>query len=333
MQLDWRKHRNAPHLVEVGRSGTWESGLYFLRVTTTDGRVAYAPLILRPKTLGAHRVAVVLPTNTWQAYNFRDGDGDGWGDSWYIGGATRTIDLRRPYVEPGLPYRFHDWSATIATWLRQTGKKVDYLSDDDLAAAEDGSELRKAYDLVVFAGHEEYVTPQMYDVVQRYRDLGGNLMFLSANNFFWKVTRQGQILRRVELWRKLGRPEAALIGVQWVGRQPGSGREAVRRRGSFECAVGLRGHRARERLDLRALGSRDRRAGAELSAGGHRPRAHPGGDRPEGRRDDLLPQLVRSAGVRGGLARLHGFARLAGRGAARGQRLGAPERLAADYAL
>jgi len=221
VQLNWRTHRNAPHLVEVGRSGSWESGLYFLRVTTPDGRIAYTPLILRPRTLGEHRVAVILPTNTWQAYNFRDGDGDGWGDSWYVGGATRTIDLRRPYVEPGLPYRFHDWSAMMATWLRQTDKQVDYLSDDDLAAVHDGADLRNAYDLVVFAGHEEYVTSHMYDVVERYRDLGGNLMFLSANNFFWKVTRRGQNVTRARQWRKLGRPEAALVGVQWVAGNQG----------------------------------------------------------------------------------------------------------------
>jgi hypothetical protein len=52
-------------------------------------------------------------------------------------------------------------------------------------------------------------------VVKRYRDLGGRLMFLSANNFFWKVERDGQLLRRVATWRKLGRPEAALVGSQW----------------------------------------------------------------------------------------------------------------------
>ena len=223
VRLNWGKNRNAPHLVEVGRDGTWASGLYFLRATTNDGHVAYAPLILRPRRLGEHRVAVVLPTNTWQAYNFRDGDGDGWGDSWYIGGATRRIDLRRPYVEPGLPYRFRDWSATIATWLKQTGKQVDYLSDDDLEAIASGDDLRRAYDLVVFAGHEEYVTQHMYDVTQRYRDLGGNLMFLSANNFFWKVARKGQVLKRVQMWRKLGRPEAGLVGVQWVAGNQGQG--------------------------------------------------------------------------------------------------------------
>jgi hypothetical protein len=216
IRLGWRGNRNAPHVVEVGRAGTWPSGLYFLRAKTADGRLGYAPFILRPRNPGEHRVAVILPTNTWQAYNLRDGNGDGWGDSWYIGGATRTADLRRPFVEPGLPYRFHDWSAAFNSWLKQTGKAADYFSDDDLAAFKTGNALRAAYDLVVFSGHEEYVTAHMYDVVERYRDLGGNLMFLSANNFFWKVRREGQMLRRIEMWRRLGRPEAALIGVQFV---------------------------------------------------------------------------------------------------------------------
>jgi hypothetical protein len=40
-------------------------------------------------------------------------------------------------------------------------------------------------------------------------------MFLSANNFFWKVQREGQLLRRVAEWRTLSRPEAALVGAQW----------------------------------------------------------------------------------------------------------------------
>jgi N,N-dimethylformamidase beta subunit-like protein len=46
-------------------------------------------------------------------------------------------------------------------------------------------------------------------------------MFLSSNNFFWKVTRKGQVLRRIQMWRKLGRPEASLVGVQWVAGNQG----------------------------------------------------------------------------------------------------------------
>jgi N,N-dimethylformamidase beta subunit-like, C-terminal len=78
--------------------------------------------------------------------------------------------------------------------------------------------------MIVFSGHHEYVTTHEYDVVQRYRDLGGNLMFLSANNFFWKVELHGTVMTRVALWRHLGRPEAALIGVQYRGNDRGTHR-------------------------------------------------------------------------------------------------------------
>jgi hypothetical protein len=213
--LAWKAHRNAPNLVRVVRAGDWPSGLYFLRMTANDGRVGYAPFILRPRGVGAHRVAVVLATNTWQAYNFDDADGDGWGDSWYVSSAFRTIDLRRPYLDFGVPFRFRDWDLTFVSWLTTTRKEVDFLSDDDLARFKSGDALARAYDLVVFPGHEEYVTQHVYDVLRRYRDLGGNLLFLSANNLFWKVVRRGPYLTRVAEWRRLGRPEASLVGVQF----------------------------------------------------------------------------------------------------------------------
>jgi hypothetical protein len=222
VRLDWRRRRNASHLVQISYAGVSESGLYFLRVTADDGRVGYAPLILRPRTLGEHKVAVVLSTNTWQAYNFLDGNGDGWGDSWYAGNATRAVDLRRPYLDFGDPFRFRDWDLGFISWLKRTGKEVDYLSDDDLERIGSGDALRRAYDLVVFPGHEEYVTRHVYDVVLRFRDRGGRLMFLSANNFFWKVERAGQLLRRTQMWRKLGRPEAALVGSQWSASSSGT---------------------------------------------------------------------------------------------------------------
>ena len=222
VQLDWRRRGSATHYVQISHAGVPQSGLYFLRVTASDGRVGYAPLILRPKTLGRHKVAVVLSTNTWQAYNFQDDNGDGWGDSWYVSGATRAVDLRRPYLDFGVPFRFRDWDLAFISWLNRTGKQVDVLSDDDLERVRSGDALRRAYDLVVFPGHEEYVSSHAYDVVQRYRDLGGSLMFLSANNFFWKITRAGQTIRRVRMWRRLGRPEAGLVGVQWAASNYGT---------------------------------------------------------------------------------------------------------------
>jgi hypothetical protein len=220
VQVEWSRHRSAPALLRVVRAGDWASGLYFLRLTTGDGRIGYAPLIVRPRRLGEHRVGVVLATNTWQAYNFADENGDGWGDSWYVSALQDRVDLERPFLDFGVPFRFRDWDLTFVAWLNRAEKHVDFLSDDDLEAAS-GDELARAYDLLVFPGHEEYVTQHAYDVVQRYRDLGGNLIFLSANNFFRKVAREGETIVRLRPWRELGRAEAGLVGVQYVGSNHG----------------------------------------------------------------------------------------------------------------
>jgi hypothetical protein len=221
IRVDWSAHRDAPALIRVVRAGDWASGLYFLRATAADGRVGYAPFIVRPRRLGAHRVAVVLSTNTWAAYNFADADGDGWGDSWYVTARHRRVDLRRPFLDFGVPFRFHDWDLEFVAWLNRTGKPVDFLSDDDLDGLASGDELAKRYDLVVFPGHEEYVTSHEYDLIQRYRNDGGNLAFLAANNLYRRVDRVGETLVRRATWRELGRPESSIVGVQYVGSDQG----------------------------------------------------------------------------------------------------------------
>lgn len=98
--------------------------------------------------------------------------------------------------------------------------RAGVLSDDDLEQIS-GDRLARAYDLIVFPGHEEYVTASAYDDVVRYRDLGGNLAFLSANNFFWSARRAGQRLIKGAQWRRRGRAEAGLVGVQYVGGDSG----------------------------------------------------------------------------------------------------------------
>src|SRR5262249_51846253 len=93
--------------------------------------------------------------------------------------------------------------------------------DGDLDGVARARQLATAYDLIVFEGHEEYVTKHEYDLVQGYRDLGGNLVFLSADNFYWEVARRGHTITRVGLSRDLGRPGAALIGVEYRANDEG----------------------------------------------------------------------------------------------------------------
>jgi hypothetical protein len=197
-----------------------------VRLETDDGRLGFAPFVLRPLAPGASRVAAVLPTNTWQAYNLYDADGDGWGDTWYAGGVPPVV-LDRPYRERGVPPRFRRYDFPFLRWLEKSRREPDILADDDLEAIPSGDELRRHYDLVVFPGHSEYMTAHAYDVVERFRDLGGRLVFLSANNFFWGVEKQGNVMRRTTQWRAASRPEARLCGVQYRANDDG------RRQGPF----------------------------------------------------------------------------------------------------
>jgi hypothetical protein len=204
--------------------GEWASGLYFARLESADGRVGFAPFVVRPRRLGDHRIAVVMPTMTWQAYNLRDDDKNGKGDSWYADWNHHTAALGRPFLNRGVPYNFRRYDLPFLHWLSWTGRDVDYLADSDLDTARSGRELAAAYDLIVFPGHHEYVTKHEYDAVEAYRDLGGNLAFLSANNFFWRTVKHGNLIQRTRQWRDLGRPEASLIGTQYRGNDSGQHR-------------------------------------------------------------------------------------------------------------
>jgi N,N-dimethylformamidase beta subunit-like, C-terminal len=220
ISIDWSRKRSARHTISV-QSGSWPTGLYAAKLETPDGRVGFAPFVLRPQSPGPSRVAVVLPTNTWQAYNLHDADEDGWGDTWYVGGNPPVV-LDRPYRARGVPPRFRRYDYPFLRWLANTGRNPDFLANDDIETLPSGDELRRAYDLVVYPGHTEYVTTHEYDVVERFRDLGGRLVFLSANNFFWHVERGTDEIVRTAQWRTLGRPESRFMGVQYRANDDGS---------------------------------------------------------------------------------------------------------------
>jgi hypothetical protein len=206
-------------VIRLGLGPGWESGLYYAELTGSDGRVGYAPFVLAPRRLGAHRIAVVLPTETWQAYNFRDDDHDGLGDTWYASPEIATAALHRPFENRGVPPHYRTYDEPFLRWLARTGYEVDYLSDAELRTTT-GRALAAGYELLIFPGHHEYVTANELRAVTGFRDRGGNLAFLSANNFFRKITIERGVMTIVGQWRKLGKPEASLIGVQYFSSGP-----------------------------------------------------------------------------------------------------------------
>ena len=121
--LDWTGKRSGPVTITV-QAGGWPPGVYAARLTADDGRVGFAPFILRAAESEQRRQLVVMPTNTWQAYNFYDRDGDGWGDTWYAGGSP-AVDLTRPYRDRGVPPRFKAYDRAFLRWLARTGRTPD----------------------------------------------------------------------------------------------------------------------------------------------------------------------------------------------------------------
>jgi hypothetical protein len=205
-------------LVPVRLGSTWPSGDYVARLTW-GGHTDYAPFILRPQRLGTAPVLVVEPTNTWQAYNVTDGD------SWYLNPAVHLIHLDRPFagkdvrgarVPTGLPEQFWRFDLGFLRWYWQSGYRADFVSDDDLQHLNSVDQLHR-YRLIVFAGHEEYVSYHVYDLIERYRNAGGNLAFLSANNFFYAVRPGHDTIWGRMRWRDVGRPEARLVGEEYDG--------------------------------------------------------------------------------------------------------------------
>src|SRR5579862_5700689 len=108
--------------------GNWPSGLYYSKVSTPGKGFWYAPFVLRPRRLGTSDVLVVLPTNTWQAYNFEGGD------SWYEHSNVTHIDLARPFIDGGVPPHYVDYDRRFVRWLSLEHHEPDFVSDDDLDA-------------------------------------------------------------------------------------------------------------------------------------------------------------------------------------------------------
>ncbi len=199
------------------RIGDWPTGFYFAKLVDARRRVGYAPFVLRPRRLGEHRIAVVFPTQTWEAYNRRDDDHDGKPDTWYGNWGHHYAGLYRPFENRGVPHHYRNYEDPFLRWLIATNHQVDYLSDRELKQVGSGADLARDYDLIVFEGHHEYVTTHEYDVITDYRNRRGNLIFLAANNFFCRVVIKDGVMHRIDIWRNLGRPEAALVGVQYIG--------------------------------------------------------------------------------------------------------------------
>jgi hypothetical protein len=219
-RIDLSRSRDRPLTVPVDLPASLASGLHCARLEGPSGHLGFAPLVIRPAS-PTQRVAVVLATTTWQTYNFYDENGDGFGGTWYALWSQRRVDLTRPHLRRGVPYRYRSYELGFQLWLASRGHAPDMYADEDIERFPSAEALRSAYDLLVFPGHTEYVTARLFDLVEGFRNLGGRLIFLSANNFFRRIVREGDRVRLAGEFRREGRPEAALLGAQYIANDRG----------------------------------------------------------------------------------------------------------------
>jgi N,N-dimethylformamidase len=197
------------------------SGIYVARMEFTyeeKPRVYHCTFVVRraPQRKKAP-ILVVAATNTWRAYSGtpfavvpaaqhvvwgtgglrKEADGlpsynlyrdHAAGQGCYQAGLRMPWPVAGPYVLYGGPTRYSHLARADRfpqAWLEEQGYEYDLISDLDLHR---DPEILSGYKVFVVIGHNEYWSIEMYRGVEKYLQGGGNLLVLSGNTLFWRVS-------------------------------------------------------------------------------------------------------------------------------------------------
>lgn len=214
MGCDW------PEVWALTLPADWQSGVYILTLTVA-GHQSQHMFVLRAAAPDRGRVAMILATGTWCAYN-------DWGGSNHYQGLTGPegadfaphVSLHRPWAKgfvrwpadaPRIPhaspllsrpryphmefarargiskkYASSGWAAferPFALWCEGQGIELDYLTQHDLHRDADAL---AGYARALIVGHDEYWTWEMRDHLEAWVDEGGELARFGGN-FFWQT--------------------------------------------------------------------------------------------------------------------------------------------------
>lgn len=174
----------------------WLSGVYVGRLTTIpkpgepywQSHIIFVVRDDRPAD-----ILFQVSDNTWQAYNRWPNNYSIYTHPRGVQGPWADVSFDRPYAREAqhngvvddprtvgsgefLPFEF-----PLAYWLEEHGYDVTYCSNSDMLSPERGLKC-KAF---ISVGHDEYWDIRQFRSVEKMRDEGVNLLFLSGNSVCW----------------------------------------------------------------------------------------------------------------------------------------------------
>ena len=132
----------------------------------------------------------------------------------------------------------------IIDWLEHLNFNYDVITDEDLE--KEGLQIIKDYKVLITSSHPEYHSTKCWDTIYNFQSIGGNLMYLGANGWYWRIVWHKKFkgiieVRRAEdgvrsweaeageyyhsfngeyggLWRRLGKAPNKLLGIGFSGQ-------------------------------------------------------------------------------------------------------------------
>ncbi len=228
-QTDWnqaREHYAAIHFhsddledacwetdLAVPIDDTYPSGVYAIRLRAgeSEDRIPFAvrPDVKEPRV----RLAVLLPTLTYQAYansqvfggsaaKIRQAEDDYVsrhgllslydrhcdGSPVYYASRLLPSTMRPAYCAQniGAPARLSA-DLCLIDWLMEQDIAHDVITDEDVHR--EGAALLRSYRAVLTGSHPEYATGAMWTALEEYLDQGGSAVYLGGNGYYWVTSK------------------------------------------------------------------------------------------------------------------------------------------------
>ena len=162
------------------------SGVYYALMDRTDGgRSSHTVFVVRRP--GPSDILVQTSEMTSHAYN-RYG-----GNSLYYGqpvGRAYKVSYNRPFNNGETESNFLNAEVALLRWLERNGYDVAYCGGIDVHRS---PAVLQGPKIFISSGHDEYVTGKQRANVEAARDAGVHLIFMTGNEYFWKVRMEPSI--------------------------------------------------------------------------------------------------------------------------------------------